>query len=168
MQFAYAICAFAATVLCRNNPASFGLAEGIFQEVEPRLRQVLASAIAQGAIERSRETTGQSDQPLAMGRQHRRHDARILAQRHAEIGVPHEPHEVALALFVLSQQYDIGRLRHHAGDGIRLLEAHRELDTHDRLDAEARELLGEFEGAEEIVGVGERERRLSPKGGKID
>ena len=89
-----------------------------------------------------------------------RRDARILAERHAEIGVADEPHEVAVALLVLREQHDVRRLRHDAGDRIRLLEADRELHAGDGLDAGARELLGEFEGAEEIVGVGERERRL--------
>ena len=44
---------------------------------------------------------------------------------------------------------------------IRVAEVNRECAADDRLDAIARELLGEFQRPEHVVGVGERKRRLS-------
>ena len=38
------------------------------QDVEPRLREVLASAVAQGSVEGPGEAAGQGDQPLAVAR----------------------------------------------------------------------------------------------------
>ena len=136
------------------------MAEGALEDVEPRLGQILASAVAQRRIEGAGETARQCDQSLAVSGESRSRDARILPERHAEIGVADQAHEIAVALLVLGEQDDVRRLRHHAGDRIRLLEADRELHAGDGLDAGTRELFGKLEGAEEIVGVGERERRL--------
>ena len=45
------------------------MAEGVLEDVEPRLRQILAAAVAQRAVEGAREAARQRDEPLAMSRE---------------------------------------------------------------------------------------------------
>ena len=96
-------------------------------------------------------------------------DARRIAERHIEKGAAREPHEVAVALFALSEKNDVCALRNALANcrASRLLEAHRELDSRDGLDTHSGQLLGEIECAEQIVGVGQRQRRLLVGGGEL-
>ena len=144
------------------------VSEGHLEEAQPRLRKVAPAGDADCGVERPARPAGERDQSAAMLRERRRRDPRRVAQRHVEIGPARERHEVGIALRALGEEHDVGdRVRRTTGARVDLLELHRELHPGHRLDAHAGELLGEFERAEEVVGVGERERRLPVGRGEL-
>ena len=85
-----------------------------------------------------------------------------LAGREIDLG--REAHQIGVALRVLGEQRDaaVGMRPIEVAAGSTGLalggEGQRERETDDRLDAGLGERLGEFQRAEEIVGVGQRER----------
>ncbi len=74
-----------------------------------------------------------------------------------------ELHQVAVALLARGEQHDARQRPRATGEPriARLVaEIHGQRAADDRLDAVARELLGEFQRPEHVVGVGQRQRRL--------
>ena len=71
-------------------------------------------------------------------------------------------HQAAIATLARGQQNNSGRRRIQsvAGVGILIAEVDRQFATNDRLDAIAGELVREFQRAEHVVGVGQRQCRL--------
>ena len=137
------------------------IAEGVLQGREPRLGEVAPAAEPERGVERSRRPAGQRDETGGVRREERRGDARRVAERHVEIGPAREPHQVAVALLALRQEHEVRRLDLlDARCRVRRLELHRKLHPGDRLDALLGKLLGKFERAEEVVGIGQRQRRL--------
>ena len=88
---------------------------------------------------------------------------RFVAVRRIEPEAGDEPHQVAVSDLVLGEEHD-RRPRHSLlgetrGGGRGVAEVDRDLSANDRLDAGLGELFREFERAEEIVGVRDRQRR---------
>ena len=137
------------------------IAEGIAQGREPRLGEVAPAAEPERGVERARRPAGEGDETGGVRGEERRGDARRVAERHVEIGPARKPHQVAVALFALRQQHEVRRLDLlDARCRVRRLELHRKLHPGDRLDALLGKLLGKLERAEEVVGIGQRQRRL--------
>ena len=89
---------------------------------------------------------------------------RLLVRRSFQEGARIEPHQAAIAALARRQQDDARPLdRRAAGPRAVLLvaEIDRQRAADDRLNASRRHFLGEFERAEHVVGVGERQRRLA-------
>ena len=86
---------------------------------------------------------------------------RRLMRRRFEKSARVEPHQAAIAFLTRRQQDDSGRLA-AAPSANRLLvaEIDRQRTADDRLDAVAGDLVGEFQRAEHVVDVGQRQRRL--------
>ncbi len=82
----------------------------------------------------------------------------LLGGLDLEEGGARERHQPAVAGLRLRQQRDGAVGLAHARAQRGLSEARREGEPHDRLHPGAGEGLGELERAEEVVGVGERER----------
>ena len=130
---------------------------------------------AERPVDRPRRTAGQRDEALAAA-ERLEGDMRLLALGRIEPEARDEPHQVAVAGLALGEEHDrrarqalLGKAR--AG-GRRVAEVDRGLGADDRLDAGLGELFRELEGAEEIVGVGDRERRhlvgLGEPGQRLD
>ena len=154
---------------------SLGSAVALQLDVEPVAEQSLqarrsappparACPATSAAIERPARPAGQRDQ--AVGRalepgELARAAARSTAFRGRRAS---QPHQVAVAGLARGQQHDraAAPAPRPAGRGSRVLvaEIDRQRAADDRLDAVARELLGEFQRAEQVVGVGQRQRRL--------
>ncbi len=144
------------------------LAEGPEQGVEAGGGEV-GPAGAQGGVEGAAGAAGECDQALGALRERRRRDARRVTELTVEIGAAGEPQQVSVAGLVAGEQHDVREGRDRgAGAGIGRLERHRELDPGDRLDPGPGRLLGEFQRAEQVVGVGERQRRLPVTGRRLD
>ncbi len=87
---------------------------------------------------------------------------RVLLRGGVEISARAKPHQAAIALLGAGEQHDAlerGRDRRIAGLDVAEIDPKRAADN--RLDAVARQLFGEFERTEHVVGVGERQRRLA-------
>ena len=90
---------------------------------------------------------------------------RRLVGRRFEKGARVEPHQAAVAVLTRGQQNNprlfelLGASR--ARERVLIGEIDRERTAYDRLDPCRRHLVGEFAGAEHVVGVGERERGLA-------
>ena len=144
------------------------LAESLFQLGETAGGELDTSA-AQGRIEGAGGATRQSDEAFRVLRQCLYGETGRIAQGAVEIGTARQTQEVAVAGLALRQHDDVGgddlrQPRHR----IRRLENHRELHAGDGLDARSGGLLGKFQRPEQVVGVGECQRRLPVGGGRLD
>src|SRR5262245_24405433 len=94
-----------------------------------------------------------------------------LVRRGFEEGTRIEPHQAAIAALAGSEENDAWafelRRCSRARQSILIGKVDRERAANDRLDPGSRHLVGEFERTKHIVGVGERERRLSVGLGKL-
>ena len=95
---------------------------------------------------------------------------RLLGRRRFQEGARAQPHQAAVAGLARGEQHDARQRPHPAGQAriARLVaEIDRERAADDRLDAGARQLLGEFQRPEHVVGVGQRQRRLLVRLGEL-
>ena len=108
-------------------------------------------------------TAGQSDQVFGIALQPIEPDVRRLVDRRFQEGPRVQPHQAAVAALTRRQQHDPGRSGRQRVTRSRVLvtEIDRQFAANDRLDTVAGELVGKFERAEHIVGVGQRQRRLA-------
>ncbi len=97
-----------------------------------------------------------------------------LGWRRIEKGAADEAHQIGIAFFIGRDQHD-GRAFRPAAAALLTrvrallgLETQIELASDDRLDALLHRLLGEFQRAEQIVGVGHRDRRRTVRLGMRD
>ena len=136
-------------------------AEDIGQPLEPALGQV-AKACSQRPVDRPAGAAGQRDEALRVF-QRGEGKMRIVAVLGIEPQSGDEAHQMAVAGLVLRQENDrrarIVPLDAAPEGGGRVGEIDRHLRADDRLHAALGELLGKFERAEQIVGVGDRQRR---------
>ena len=138
------------------------VAEQLHQHCKPRHRQ-MALAGGDGLIERTARPAGQRDDPLGLSCEPVELDMRLFVRRRFEEGARIEPHQAAIAGFARGEQNHPrpGRcVRRAAHTVLAIAEIDRQGTADDRLDAGARHLFGEFERAEHVVGVGQRQRRL--------
>ena len=89
---------------------------------------------------------------------------RLVAVLRIEPEAGDEPHQAAVAGLVLGEEHDrrardplLGEARGRGRRGVAEIDRHLRAD--DRLDAGLGELFRELERAEEVVGVGDRQRR---------
>ena len=135
------------------------LAEGAFEGFEARERQFGAIG-PERRIDRPTHAAGERDEAARAFGERLGRDPWHLAELVVEIGAAGEPQQVAVAGLVLGQQHDVRVRGVELGVRLRRLEGDAELHPGDRLDAGAGRLLGEFESAEQVVGVGERQGGL--------
>ena len=132
---------------------------------EPRAtrRRKLDLAARDREVERAARPAGQRDQAFVQTGKHRELHMRGLARRRVEEGARGQPHQVAVAVLARGEQHDARKLDRLAAVTRRFLvaEIDRKRAADDRLDAAAGKLVGEFERAEHVVGVGQREGRLA-------
>ena len=136
-------------------------AEDFREALEPALRQV-AEPRSQRPVDRAAGAAGQRDEALRV-LERREGNMRVVAVGRIEPERRDEAHEILVAGLVLGQKHD-RRARIVALDaaqkrGRRVVKIDCRLGADDRLDAALGELLREFEGAEQIVGVGDRQSR---------
>ena len=119
-------------------------------------------------IERAAGAAGERNQPLGLAFEPSQLDVRRFVRRRFEKGTRIEPHQAAVAVLACGQQHDartLGRLPATTATdtraGLLVAEIDRQRAADDRLDADACHFLGKLERPEHVVGVGERERRLS-------
>ena len=87
---------------------------------------------------------------------------RTVGRRGVEIGARAKPHQAAIAVLARGEQHDARPALAHGPAAVVLVgEVDAERAADDRLDAGARHFLGEFQRAEHVVGVGQRQRRLA-------
>ena len=142
------------------------LAEGRPQRIEPRARKIRAAG-AERRVEGAGGAPGERDEAGRRFGDRLHRDARRLAERVVEVGPRGEAQKVAVAGLVLGEHHDAGRREDGARHRVGRLEGDRDLHPGDRLDAAACGLLREFQGAEQVVGVGQRQRRLPVSGRRL-
>ena len=139
-----------------------------FPELLQRAARLLHLSVGEEAAERARGAGGQRDQPRCMRRDIRKRDMRI-----ARLGFEKRPgnqrHQVVVPLLVLRQEDQRvalpfpsvarARARGALGRGSGVHRGHGEPATDDRLHSPGSGRHGEFERAEQIVGVGHRDGR---------
>jgi hypothetical protein len=131
------------------------------ESLQPRFRQ-FGQAERQRPVDRSGRSAGQRDQALGLG-ERGEVDMRFVAVGRVEPDPRGEPHQRAVALFVLGDQRQ-RRARHprlgEAGGGRRrIAEVDGDLRADDRLHAGLRQFLRKLQRAKQVVGVGDRQRR---------
>ena len=148
------------------------VAEGALQLEEARLRQRLL-ALAQGAVDGSVGAAGECDEPARVRLERGGGGVHALGVGRLEVGPAHELHQIGVARLVHGEERDRAVARftrnRRALDriGLVLLEIDVERNADDGLDAGLGELVGELQRAEEIVGVGEPQRRIAISGGEL-
>ena len=140
---------------------------------EQRFLGVVVTAIEQRAADRAVGTCGQGDQSRRtlhhFGQRHRGRRAAFGG----EMSLAHQPDQIGPTLVVLGQQdqligFGVDRLA--AADVVAAFADNADLAADDRLHADRGHLVGEFESAEQIAGVGDRHRRhlvLDAKFGEV-
>ena len=87
---------------------------------------------------------------------------RTDGRRGVEIGARAKPHQASIAVLARGQEHDARpALAHRPAAVVLIGEVDAERAADDRLDAGGRHFLGEFQRAEHVVGVGQRQRRLA-------
>ncbi len=124
----------------------------------------LGAAVNQRAVDRSFQSAGQRDQAFGARRQIGDGGNHLAGLACREIGVGREPHQIGIALRVLGEERDapVGArpVRFNRTRRIALArEAEREGQADQRLDARFGHGFGKFERAEQVVGVGQGQRR---------
>ncbi len=116
----------------------------------------------QQSVERAARAAGQRDQ-AAGAEEGVERDVRLVALLRIEPEGGDEPHQVFVAGLGLGEEHDRrageAKLGEARGGGRRVAEVDRDLRADDRLDARLRELFRKLQRAEQVVGVGDRERR---------
>ncbi len=145
-------------------PLQFDIESPVEQRGEaakPRPRQI-EQPVGQRAVDRPGRTAGQRDQAVGLAERVEPH-MRVVAIGGRKPGLRGEPHQVAIARLVLGEQHERrarrARIEASARRGRRVAEIHGDLRADDRLDAGLRQLFGEFQRAEQVVGVGDRQSR---------
>ncbi len=121
-------------------------------------------------IERPAGPAGQRDQVVGLTVQPRQLQMRFLVRRRFHERPRAKLHQGAVARLAGGQQHDARQRPDPAGQAriARLVaEIQRQRAADDRLDAVAGQLLGEFQRAEHVVGVGQRQRRLMVRLGEF-
>ena len=144
-------------------------AENLAQALETTFGQV-AKSCSQRPVDRPGGAAGERDEARAFFQRGER-KMRIVAVLGIEPQSRGEAHQMSVADLVLRQEND-RRARIVALDptpegGGRVGEIDRHLRADDRLHAAFGELLRKFERAEEVVGVGDRQRRHSVSLGEL-
>ena len=137
------------------------VAEQALQFLAARRRERVLSARNRG-VERPVGPAAQRDQPCGLAVEPGKLDMRMFLRRGLEISARAKPHQAAIALFGGGKQHDAlerGRDCRVARLDVAEIEPERAADN--RLDAVARQLFGEFQRTEHVVGVGERQRWLA-------
>ena len=113
--------------------------------------------------DRSVRAAGQRDQIFGIALEPFELDMRGLMNWRLQERPRVQPHQAAIAALARRQQHDSRRRRRKrvARIGVLVAEIDREFAADDRLDAVARHLVGEFQRPEHVVGVGQRQRRLT-------
>ena len=137
------------------------VAEDVGEPLEAALGEV-GHVGPQRPVDRAARAAGQRDQ--ASGAEERgERDVRLVALLRIEPEGGDEPHQVSVAGFGLGEEHDRrpgeAKLGEARGGGRRVAEVDRDLRADDRLDAGLGELFRKLERAEQVVGVGDRERR---------
>ncbi len=117
-------------------------------------------AVGEQPPDRPGRAAGEQDQPLAVLFQRFQRHVRGDPRRHLEMGAGDQLEQVGVAGRVLGvdrHRVELGRAVQRPDRLGRL--AHRELAADDRLDARLDAGLREFQRAEQVVGVGDRDRR---------
>jgi hypothetical protein len=139
------------------------VAEQRAQRLKPRAGE-MALAGGNGEVERAARAAGERDHALGFAGEPVELEPRRLVRRGFEEGARVEPHQTAVAFGARGEEDDaralLGDGRAAAGAMVGVAEVDGERATDDGLDAVAGELLGEFQAAEHVVGVGERQCRL--------
>ena len=157
----------------RLGVALVGRAVALQFEVEPVAEQLVqgcAAALSKldlpcrdRGVERPARPAGERDQPAGQAVEPGELQVRLLARLGFHEGPRVELHQVAVALLARGEQHD-ARERPRATGEPRIARLVAEIHGHraadDRLDAVARELLGELQRPEHVVGVGQRQRWL--------
>ncbi len=135
------------------------------QRGEAGLRD-LGLAGAQSPVERAVRAAAERDQPLARHGQLRQRDMRRFARLDLEPGLRGQMHQIGVASLVLRQQHDIAARRverqHLAAiaKSLGVVEINGQLAAGDRLDPLLGAFFGDFQRAEQVVAVGDRQSRL--------
>ena len=127
------------------------------------LGQILA-VVAQGCADRPTWTAGQTDDALGDFRHHIGGDVHRLAGWCLQIGPADQSDQVGVADFICSNERDGAQVRPLLAAvalSVVALAAKCQVDlaAHDRLNTVLDRLLGEFQRAEQVVGVGDRDGR---------
>ena len=137
------------------------VAEQALQLFAARERERVLSA-DERHVERPIRTAGERDQAIGLGIEPSELDMRPFLRRRLEKSARRQPHQAAIARFACGEQHDPRPnvvYRAIADFLIAEVEAKRAAD--DRLDADAGQFFGKFERTEHVVGVGERQCRLT-------
>ena len=131
------------------------------QRIEARAG-ALGSAVHQLHIEAAIRAAGEGDQPVGLALEPGELDVRPRVGRGSKERARRQLHQPAIAVLARREQHQPRQAHRVAAAGIAVViaEVDRKRAPDDRLDADARHLLGELERAEHVVGVGERERGL--------
>ena len=124
----------------------------------------MALAGGNRTVERATWAAGQRDDAVGFPFQPRKLEPRRFIRRRIQEGARVEPHQAAVALRIRCEQHDARPLGLHiavARPMIRVAEIDCKRAADDRLDAIAGELFGELQRPEHVVGIGERQRRLT-------
>ena len=120
---------------------------------------------SEGRIERPAWAPAQRDQPLGFALQPGKFEVRLLGGRGVEKCAGTEPHQAAVTRLARRQEHNAWALERRTiavtRSALVIAKVDGERASNDRLDTGACELVGEFECAEQIIGIGERERRLT-------
>ena len=140
--------------------------EPVAEQIEQRFQARRGERALPGGdrrIERTAEAPGERDHAFGLALQPIELEARRLVRRRVEEGARVEPHQAAVALLARRQQHDALALGHGVSVARAMLDV-AEIDgqraADNGLDAGSGELFGEFQRAEHVVGVGQRQRRL--------
>ena len=140
------------------------------QPITEELQQGRAASFSQvelpgsdGLVEGSRWAAGERNQARARLCERGQRDMRRIVCGRFQECARREPHDVAIAAFIGRQQHQSRQRARMPGSAAVLLvgKVDRQRATNDRLDAGTGHLVGELKRAKHVVGVGERERRLS-------
>ena len=140
------------------------------QPITEELQQGRAASFSQvelpgsdGLVEGSRWAAGERNQARARLCERGQRDMRRIVCGRFQECARREPHDVAIAVFIGRQQHQSRQRARMPGSAAVLLvgKVDRQRATNDRLDAGTGHLVGELKRAKHVVGVGERERRLS-------
>ena len=151
------------------------VAERRSKPLQPLLGKRLLS-LPQRAVDGPVGTASERDQPIGLGRERADRGVHRIGRGGFQMRPAHDLHHVGVAGLARRKQRDravprAALRRHPSGllDQLRL--ALREIDVQshadDRLDAGLRELVGELERTEEVVGIGQAQRRQLVRRGEL-
>ncbi len=155
--------------------------EAVAEEVGERLEAAgggLALAPGKGGVDRPLGAAGERDETRVIAGQIVKKDMGFHGVVMLEISHAREPHQVAVSLLVLGEEGDGSGVHAVGMDAVDAAaraagalivgEGDGEAAANDRLDARLVQGLGEFQRAEQVVGVGERERGHARLGRELD